>query len=237
MLEIKKVSLLSSLDDILTSDQANIQINTINAHSYNVARKDTSFAEVLLHSDFLLPDGQSVVWAKNILCKEKLSRIAGDDLFRWEMERLNNISGKCFFLGSSLEILTRIKEKASIEYPNVQLKFYSPPFKPLFSVEDNSRMIEEINQFQPDVLFVGMTAPKQEKWVYEHKSKLFVSHICSVGAVFDFYIGNIDRAPKWMQEKGLEWLFRLFKEPRRMWRRYIIGNTKFIYYIFVEKFS
>ena len=96
-------------------------------------------------------------------------------------------------------------------------------------------MIEAVNAVSPDVLFVGMTAPKQEKWVYMNIDKLQVGHVCSIGAVFDFYAGTIKRAPNWMIRIGLEWFYRFIKEPRRMWRRYLLGNIIFIWLIFREK--
>lgn len=235
-IRLKTTNLLKNLNEI-SLDKKNIQINTINAHSYNVAQKDTTFAKVLLQSDYLLPDGQSVVWAKKFLSKEKLTRIAGYDLFLWEMERLNQSDGKCFFLGSSNETLKKISDKINSEYHNIHFDTYSPPYKPSFTEDENREMIEKVNLFEPDVLFVGMTAPKQEKWVYDNCRNLNAGHICSIGAVFDFYAGNIQRAPEWMQRKGLEWFYRLIKEPKRMWKRYIIGNTKFIYYILKEKIN
>lgn len=237
MFNLKTINTLRNLNDISSKEKKSILINTINAHSYNVAKKDQQFAKVLLQSDYVLPDGQSIIWAKRILSGDKLTRIAGFDLFQWEMNRLNNICGSCFFLGSKNEILQKILVKAALEYPNVKIKTYSPPYKSLFSIEENRIMINEINAFKPNVLFVGMTAPKQEKWAFENKDNLEVDHICSIGAVFDFYAGNIQRAPKWMQRNGLEWLYRLIKEPRRMWKRYIIGNTKFIFYIIKEKIN
>lgn len=237
MFNLKTINTLRNLNDISSKEKKSILINTINAHSYNVAKKDQQFAKVLLQSDYVLPDGQSIIWAKRILSGDKLTRIAGFDLFQWEMNRLNDIYGSCFFLGSKNEILQKILVKAALEYPNVKIKTYSPPYKSLFSIEENRIMINEINAFKPNVLFVGMTAPKQEKWAFENKDNLEVDHICSIGAVFDFYAGNIQRAPKWMQRNGLEWLYRLIKEPRRMWKRYIIGNTKFIFYIIKEKIN
>jgi len=96
-------------------------------------------------------------------------------------------------------------------------------------------MIQAINTVQPDVLFVGMTAPKQEKWAFQHFSQMQVGHVCCIGAVFDFYAGTVQRAPNWMIQLGVEWLYRLIKEPRRLWRRYLIGNTKFLGYILIEK--
>lgn len=235
-MELKKIRLLNSLDDICI-DKKNVQINTINAHSYNVARKDKEFAKVLQNSDYLLPDGQSIVLARKILNKEQLIRIAGFDLFQWEMRRIDEISGKCFFFGSTNQTLEKIKKRTNKEYPNIQIQVYSPPYKQPFSKEENQQMIGAINEFKPNVLFVGMTAPKQEKWVSENIGKLNAGHICSIGAVFDFYAGTVRRAPKWMQNNGLEWFYRLIKEPKRMWKRYILGNTKFIYYIIKEKYS
>ena len=211
-------------------------ISTINAYSYNVSFKDKLFKEALQNSDVLIPDGIGVVWAVRLLTGKKIKKIAGADLFFYEMERLQNTEGKCFFLGSTNETLTKIVKRASIEYPNVELQTYSPPYKPEFSEEDNKIMIEKINSFQPDVLFVGMTAPKQEKWAYINFNSLQAGHVCSIGAVFDFYAGTVTRAPNWMIRIGLEWFYRLVKEPKRMWRRYLIGNTIFVLQILREKY-
>lgn len=209
-------------------------ITTINAHSYNVACKDTFFSEVLKNSDVLIPDGISIVLAIKLLTGIKLNKIAGADLFFYEMNRMQQKHGKCFFLGSSETVLNKINEKINHEYPHVSLKTYSPPYKKEFSDEDNAKMIHEINAFQPDVLFVGMTAPKQEKWAYTNLHQLQANHICCIGAVFDFYAGTVNRAPSWVIKIGMEWFYRLIKEPRRMWKRYLIGNTKFIFHIVGE---
>ena len=184
----------------------------------------------------LIPDGISVVWALKWLNGKKLKKIAGADLFFYEMERLQKKGGSCFFLGSTEDTLQKIKNRAAIDYPDVRVGSYSPPYKPEFSEVDSERMIGAVNEFKPDVLFVGLTAPKQEKWVYKHYDQLSAGHIGCIGAVFDFYAGNINRAPEWMINLGMEWFYRLFKEPKRMWRRYIIGNVKFIYFVFREKY-
>lgn len=212
-------------------------INTLNAHSYNVSQFDAEFREALLNSDVLVPDGVSIVLALRLLNRERIKKIAGEDLFYYEMERLEKTGGKCFFLGSTEENLKRIKKRALKEYPKVKIATYSPPFKPVFSAEDNIAMIEVINLFKPDVLFIGMTAPKQEKWAYRYFGQLLAGHICCIGAVFDFYAGTIRRAPKWMIKMGMEWLYRLLKEPPRMWERYLVGNGKFTSKIIREKFS
>lgn len=140
------------------------------------------------------------------------------------------------FMGSSDRVLEMIMQKAAIDYPNLEIISYSPPYKTEFSDEDNTAIIKAVNEADPDLLWIGMTAPKQEKWAYQHWKDLDIHcHVGTIGAVFDFYAGTAKRAPQWMQEHSLEWLYRLFKEPRRMWRRYLIGNLLFIFNICKEK--
>jgi N-acetylglucosaminyldiphosphoundecaprenol N-acetyl-beta-D-mannosaminyltransferase len=218
-------------------------ITTLNAHSYNVARKDAAFSEALLNSDVLIPDGVSVVGAIKLLTGQRLKKIAGEDLFYYEMKRLESRAKnqdskqgkreKAFFLGSSESVLQKIKVRAAVEFPTVEIHTYSPPYKPEFNTEENAVMIAIINTVQPDVLFVGMTAPKQEKWAYEimNNGQLTIDncHVCCIGAVFDFYAGTVNRAPQWLIKIHLEWFYRLVKEPRRMWRRYLVGNVRFVW--------
>ena len=239
MLRLKDLDILESRVSLNTLPGGKLLINTINAHSYNTALKDVAFAEALIKGDVLIPDGASIVMACRWLKakSQPRERIAGWDLFEFEMNRLNQTGGKCFFMGSSEKVLALIKEKAKVVYPNIQIESYSPPYKPEFSDEDNRKIIEAINQSNPDLLWIGMTAPKQEKWVYTHWKELDIHcHCGAIGAVFDFFAGTVERAPKWWQEHSLEWLYRLIKEPRRMWRRYIIGNILFLINIAKEKF-
>lgn len=210
-------------------------ITTLNAHCYNIAQSNSLYQASLKNSNILIPDGISIVWAVRWLTGRKLKKIAGEDLFLFELNLLQMNGGKCFFLGSTEKTLKKIKERIGKEYPNVIVRTYSPPFKSEFNEKDNLDMLDVINTFQPDVLMIGMTAPKQEIWAYKHYNQLQVGHICCIGAVFDFYAGTINRAPKWMIRLGLEWLYRLIKEPRRMWRRYLVGNILFIWYVIKEK--
>jgi N-acetylglucosaminyldiphosphoundecaprenol N-acetyl-beta-D-mannosaminyltransferase len=226
--------------NLFNGDLANIPetkqiIATLNSHSFIIAQEDKLFARAILNSDIILPDGISIVYAIRFLTGRVLKKIAGSDLFVYGMNRLNRKGGSCFFLGSSELTLDRIRLRASIEYQNVRISSYSPPYKPFLTLADNEFIIQEINSFQPDVLFVGMTVPKQEKWVYENHAVINAEHICSIGAVFDFYAGTKARAPKWMINSGLEWFHRLMMEPRRLWNRYLIGNAKFVKLIFMEK--
>lgn len=212
-------------------------ISTINAYSYTLARIDPEFAEALKNSDILLPDGISIVHAKFILKGEKIRKIAGADLFNHEMNRLNESGGSCFFLGSMERTLELIIRRLGKDFPNVKSDTLSPSFNDVFTEEENKTIIDRINKFHPDVLFIGMTAPKQEKWAYRHFDQLEAGHICCIGAVFDFYAGTIKRAPRWMINLGLEWFHRLIKDPVRMWRRYLIGNSRFIWLVLKEKFT
>ena len=167
--------------------------------------------------------------------QKKIKKIAGEDIFRFEMKRLNTKGGSCFFLGSSQEVLNKILERASAEYPNLKIGCYSPPYKQKFSELDTKLMLDNVNDFDPTTLFIGMTAPKQEIWAYENFKKISADRLISIGAVFDFYAGTIKRAPKWLINLGLEWLYRLIKEPKRMWKRYLIGNVIFMFSIIREK--
>ena len=210
-------------------------INTINPHSYCVAKRDLQFKEALLSSDILLPDGVGIVLAERFLNGKKIKKIAGYDLFLFLMNKLNKDSGSVFFLGASKKTLEKIKYKCLNEYPNITFGSYSPPFKTRFSKKDSKIMCDNINSFKPDVLFVGMTAPKQEKWVYEFKNHLEAENICSIGAVFDFYAENIKRAPKFLIIIGLEWLYRSLKS-KRLFKRNFISNPKFVLDIIKIKF-
>lgn len=243
------MNILGSKSELASLKEGKLLINTINAHSYNTARKDALFAEALSCGDVLIPDGVSVVKAcKWIHAKSQpKERIAGWDLFTFEMNKLekesandmeqDNGAGKktVMFMGSSQKVLDLIVKKAAEVYPHLNVKTYSPPYKPEFSDEDNHAIIEAIHKANPDLLWIGMTAPKQEKWTYSHWNQLNIHcHVGTIGAVFDFFAGTVERAPEWWQQHGLEWLYRLMKEPKRMWRRYIIGNTLFLWNMLKE---
>ena len=231
MLLLRELTLLESREALRTIPQGKVLINTINAHSFNTAQEDDLFAEALKNGDYLIPDGASIVKACRWLgCRSQpKERIAGWDLFEFEMGRLNERGGRCMFMGSSPRVLSLIVEKARVVYPNIEVVTYSPPYKAEFTAEEDRAIIAAINGADPDLLWIGMTAPKQEKWTYSHWAELDIHcHVGTIGAVFDFFAGTYRRAPRWWQEHSLEWLYRLVKEPRRMWRRYVIGNPLFL---------
>lgn len=271
MFRLKDLNILGSKAELALLPEGKLLINTINAHSYNTARKDGLFAEALTNGDVLIPDGVSIVkacrWIK--AKSQPKERIAGWDLFSFEMENLERkqcgmLNVECgannssldnsqsaladnpkfkiqnsefrspqrtvMFMGSSQKVLDLIVKRAAKVYPHLKVVTYSPPYKPEFSEEDNKAIIDAINAADPDLLWIGMTAPKQEKWTYSHWDELNIHcHVGTIGAVFDFFAGTVERAPMWWQRHGLEWLYRLLKEPKRMWRRYIIGNALFLF--------
>lgn len=233
MFKLKDLEILSSKEQLKTLPKGKLLINTINAHSFNTAKKDKLFAEALTHGDVLIPDGVSIVKAcrKMKAKSQPKERIAGWDLFEFEMDQLDKLENKTvMFMGSSRKVLDLIVKRAAIVYPHLKVVTYSPPYKPEFSEEDNRAIINAINVANPDLLWIGMTAPKQEKWTYSHWAELDIHcHVGTIGAVFDFFAGTVERAPMWWQRHGLEWLYRLLKEPKRMWRRYIIGNALFLW--------
>jgi len=256
MLRLKEISIVESMEQLARIPDGKVLINTINAHSYNTAQKDDAFAIALRDGDYLIPDGASIIKACQWLKakSQPKERIAGWDLFLFEMRRMNesvnhnlddgldgltinaNEKRRVMFLGSSEKVLELIRRQAAIDYPNLEVVTYSPPYKPEFSNEDNRAMIKAINDANPDLLWIGMTAPKQEKWAYQHWNELNIHcHCGTIGAVFDFYAGTAKRAPLWWQEHSLEWLYRLLKEPKRMWRRYVIGNPLFLWNVMKEK--
>lgn len=238
MICIRNLDLLCSRAELANLPEGKLLINTINAFSYNNARRDVLFEEALTKGDVLIPDGISIVRVCKFLKGKSRpkERIAGWDLFVHEMHSLNEKGGKVMFLGSSEKVLKLIRQKAAVVYPNLEVVTYSPPYKPQFTVEDDLNMVKAINDANPDLLWIGMTAPKQEKWVYANWDRLNIHcHVGTVGAVFDFFAGTYKRAPMIWQRLGLEWLYRLLKEPRRMWRRYIIGNILFLVLVFREK--
>ena len=245
---LKSLEIFGSKVELASLPEGKLLINTINAHSYNMARKDSLFAEALTNGDVLLPDGVSIVMACKWIKAKSLpkERIAGWDLFAFEMEKLERESEELrtkseeskivMFMGSSQKVLDLIVKRAAEVYPHLKVVTYSPPYKTEFSDEDNKAIIDAIHAANPDLLWIGMTAPKQEKWTYSHWKELNIHcHVGSIGAVFDFFAGTMKRAPMWWQDHGLEWLYRLLKEPKRMWRRYIIGNALFLWNMVKEK--
>ena len=207
-----------------------------NPHSLVVASKDSEFKKALRNADLLLPDGIGILLAAKILGSEIKERVAGYEFFQGLNEKTKEEKIKYFFLGSTENVLSLIKKRLSREYPHIEVVgVHSPPFKETFTEEDDEKMVDIINKAKPDVLWVGMTAPKQEKWIYKNRNKLQVPFIGAIGAVFDFYAGTRNRAPQWVCNIGLEWLPRFVREPVRLWRRNIVSSPIFLKNILIDR--
>ena len=216
-------SLLAKIDGSLANGARDCRwIACLNVYSYAVAQKDPSFERALHDADWLVPDGVGIVWASRLFQREVVTQITGFEIFEGVMQILNRTGGSVFFLGSTEMTLDLIAEKLAVDYPNINLAgTYSPPFKLDFSPKDTDDMISKINSSQADVLWVGMTAPKQEKWISQNKDRLPVSMAGAIGAVFDFYSGQVNRSHPVFQKLGLEWVHRFASQPGRHWRRTI----------------
>jgi N-acetylglucosaminyldiphosphoundecaprenol N-acetyl-beta-D-mannosaminyltransferase len=214
-----------------------IIVNTINSHSYITAKEDEQFRDALNKSDILLPDGSGMVLAAKVINKSVIKKIAGSDFHYYLLKELNKSGGKCFYMGASEDTLMKIEQKIAKEFPNIIVESYSPPFKAVFSKEENDEIISKINAFKPAVLFIGMTAPKQEKWLDEHKEALHFNIATSIGAVFDFYAGKVERPAQFWLDLHLEWLVRLLNEPKRLWRRNFISTPLFLIDMSISKFK
>lgn len=201
-----------------------------NPHSLVVADDDPGFREAILAADLVTPDGAGILLASRLLGGTIRRRVTGTDMFMALNRCLDARRGyRCFFLGSTEATLARIVTRMARDFPDLCVAgTYSPPYKPAFDEADNAAMIEAINRARPDVLWVGMTAPKQEKWIHANRHRLDVGCIGPVGAVFDFYVGNVKRSHPAFQRLGLEWLPRLVQEPRRLWRRNFISSPVFL---------
>jgi N-acetylglucosaminyldiphosphoundecaprenol N-acetyl-beta-D-mannosaminyltransferase len=210
----------------------------LNPHSYAVARNDSVFRKALQGADWLVPDGVGILIAGRILARPLTERITGFDIFQGVLRATDHSGGSVFFLGSTEQTLSLIAEKIVKEYPNIRLAgTYSPPFKPEYDSEELDEMIEVIARSGADVLWVGMTAPKQEKWIAANRDRLQVHFAGAIGAVFDFYVGNVKRSHPVYQKLGLEWLPRLLQQPRRLWRRMLISAPIFLWDVLRARFK
>ena len=204
----------------------------LNPHSYAVSMTDENFSRALQGANWLIPDGVGIVLASRAFRGKIRRRVAGWDVFEAVMARLDAIGGRVMFLGSTDETLGLIREKVASDYPNVLVVgTFSPPFRPSFGEDDNKAMISAVNKANADVLWVGMTAPKQEKWIFHNRDQLDVAVAGAIGAVFDFYAGRVKRSSPVFQSIGMEWLPRLVREPRRLWRRNFISAPVFLFHV------
>jgi N-acetylglucosaminyldiphosphoundecaprenol N-acetyl-beta-D-mannosaminyltransferase len=198
-------------------------------HTVMACEEDPELREAVLGASLVVPDGQPVVWAMNALGHDLTSRVYGPDLMARYCER-SALTGARMFLygGRNQGALVQLALNLRRQYPGLQVVGgYSPPFRPL-SAEEQDAVVAEINHSRADVVWVGIGVPKQEKWMAAMRDRLDAPVLVGVGAAFDFHAGLVPQAPAWMQAAGLEWLYRLSQEPRRLWRRYLRYNPRFV---------
>ena len=233
---IDSASRAEIVDQIITTISKSKQqrwLACINPHSFVVALDDKECATALKTSDWLIPDGVGIVLASKIFRGSIRRRLCGPDVFAALNERLNGTGGaRVCFMGGSAETLLRIRERMEREHPNIVVAgTYSPPFKPRYSEQETTAMVVAVNSANADVLWVGLTAPKQEKWIHENRRRLNVKFIGAIGAVFDLYAGTVKDGSPRLRKWGLQWLSRLLREPRRLWRRTFISAPVFVWYV------
>ncbi len=219
----------------LDSDKCRV-INTISPNSYGITTRDKEFNSALKTTDYLVLDGVYFAFASILLKGKNLKRNQGPDVFYHFMKRLNEEGRKAFFFGSTKETLQIIREKSLIKYPQLKIDYLAPPFKPVLSDMENREIISKINNFQPDVLFVAMTCPKQEKWAIKHRNQIKAGLIICIGNVFDWYAGTQKSIhPIWYKLR-LAWFIRIFLRPE-IFRRNIGNQMKFFWHLLLFFFK
>jgi N-acetylglucosaminyldiphosphoundecaprenol N-acetyl-beta-D-mannosaminyltransferase len=206
-----------------------------NVHAVVTAKQDPEFRRVVNEADMATPDGMPLVWVLRKMGFQRQERINGPDLM-WRLCGQAAEKGLSIFLyGSTPETLERLTNNLKVSFPPIAIAgVYSPPFR-LLSDQEDRKMIDLINRSGAHIVFAGLGCPKQEFWMAAHRGKVRAVMI-GVGAAFDYHAGTVKRAPLWMQQSGLEWLFRLVCEPRRLWKRYLMTNSLFLSYLGLEFF-
>ncbi|HEY0051714.1 MAG TPA: WecB/TagA/CpsF family glycosyltransferase [Pyrinomonadaceae bacterium] len=197
-------------------------------HMVMESHDNPEYAAKVNGADFIITDGMPLVWMQKLQGRRDAARVRANDLMilLCEYAAKNNLS--VGFYGGKQEVIDAIKERARKELPRLQIAYaFSPPFRQLTGEED-AAVTAEINRAQPDILFMGLGCPKQENWMAAHRDKV-KAVMLGVGASFDFYAGNVKESPEWLGKLGLEWLYRLTQEPKRLWRRYLILNPRFMW--------
>ncbi|WP_372369500.1 WecB/TagA/CpsF family glycosyltransferase [Candidatus Uabimicrobium sp. HlEnr_7] len=231
---INNVTMDEALEEINNSlnDIEKKQICFVNPDCANIAYKNKAYFDILKNANYVLGDGIGIKIAGKLLGNEIKQNVNGTDLFPRLCEELEQSQKNLFLLGAQEEVIVGVVNWVNENYPRLNIVGYRNGY---FDEEEQTRIIEHINAVGSDIILVAFGAPKQEKWIAANLPHLDVKVAIGVGGLFDFYSGRLPRAPQWMREIGMEWLFRLYNEPRRLWRRYVIGNVVFLYRIMKQK--
>ena len=203
-------------------------------HGVTEAQHDPSFKSVLNAADLVVPDGMPLVWLARWRGFPLKRRVYGPELMMTFCDQTSPKGYRHFFFGGAPGLAEALAEKLQVRFPSLQIVgTMSPPFREVTPQEDRE-IVDAINAAAPDVIWVGLSEVKQDRWMNEHRSKLAASVAIGVGAAFDFHAGRKRQAPEWMRENGFEWLFRLLQEPKRLWRRYLVYGSQFSFYVLME---
>jgi exopolysaccharide biosynthesis WecB/TagA/CpsF family protein len=192
------------------------------------ARADSRLTEVYNTSGLTVPDGMPLVWAGHRAGFEEMDRVAGPDLLERVLAEAADRGWTQYFYGGAEGVAEELRERFQERHPALKVVGVEcPPYRELTDAED-AETVARMNEARPDIVWIGLGAPKQERWMADHRDRLNATILIGVGAAFDFHTGRLDRAPYWMQRSGLEWSYRLYKEPRRLWKRYVLGIPRFL---------
>ncbi|MBO5565158.1 MAG: WecB/TagA/CpsF family glycosyltransferase [Lachnospiraceae bacterium] len=220
----------------LREDLAGRYITFCNVHTTVMAIEDAEYMQIQNDAAFCFPDGMPIVWRQRRHGHPYAERISGPDFMSEIFTLTADASLRHFFYGSKEETLEALRKKLSERFPSLVIAgMIAPPFREE-TPEEEAEDIRRIKEARPDIIWVGLGAPKQEIWMAKHKD-IFSGVMIGVGAGFDFHAGMVKRAPSWMQRVGLEWFYRLMQDPKRLFSRYFVTNTKFVLYLIKERFS
>jgi N-acetylglucosaminyldiphosphoundecaprenol N-acetyl-beta-D-mannosaminyltransferase len=215
--------------DAMVASREKGYVCAVAVHAVTVGYDDPEMRAALHDATLVVPDGMPVVWAANLLGERLGDRVYGPELMRRYNARCAKTGHRVWLYGGRDQgSLVQLALNLRQENPGINIVGgYSPPFRPM-TAEEEDALVEQINDARPDVLWVGIGVPKQEKWMARMRERLDVPVICAVGAAFDFHAGRVSQAPRWMQERGLEWIYRIAQEPRRLLPRYLYFNPRFV---------
>jgi N-acetylglucosaminyldiphosphoundecaprenol N-acetyl-beta-D-mannosaminyltransferase len=203
-------------------------------HGVMESQRDEALRRIHNAAGLVTPDGMPLVWLSRLSGFRYVQRVYGPELMLAMCERSAKQGYGQFFYGGAPGVADKLANRLQLFFPNLRISgVFSPPFRPL-SPEEDEAVIKRVDAAQPDIVWVGLSTPKQERWMSDHVGRLKAPVLIGVGAAFDFHAGLKKQAPYWMQRSGLEWLFRLLTEPRRLWRRYLINNSWFLWLILLQ---
>jgi N-acetylglucosaminyldiphosphoundecaprenol N-acetyl-beta-D-mannosaminyltransferase len=219
---------IDAMDRMVESDRRGY-VCAVAVHALTVGLDDPEMAAALRDATLVLPDGMPVVWAANMLGAELTDRVYGPELMLRYSDRCAERGHRIWLYGGRDQgSLVQLALNLRRRHPGINIVGgYSPPFRPMTEEEEDA-LVDQINDARPDVLWVGIGVPQQEKWMARMRDRLDVPVMCAVGAAFDFHAGRISQAPSWMQQRGLEWIYRIAQEPRRLLPRYLYFNPRFV---------